>query len=104
MVTLIERLIGKGFDVAIYDREVRSARLIGANREYIEREIPHIWELMRASVDEVVDAAEVVVIGNGSNEFRAIEPRLGNGKRVVDLVRIFGARRSDGAGYEGICW
>ncbi|MGQ0766683.1 MAG: nucleotide sugar dehydrogenase [Gemmatimonadota bacterium] len=104
MVTLIEKLIGRGFEVSIYDRDVRSARLIGANREYIEREIPHIWELMRESVDEVIAAADVVVIGNGSPEFRTIERDLRPGQKVVDLVRAFGARTSDGAGYEGICW
>lgn len=104
MVSLIETLIGKGFEVTIYDREVRSASIIGSNREYIEREIPHIWELMRASVNEVLDASDVVVIGNGSAEFREIEPRLRADQRVVDLVRIFGDRVSDGVTYEGICW
>lgn len=104
MVTLIEKLIGKGFEVAIFDREVQSARLIGANREFIEREIPHIWELMRPGIDEVLAGAEIVVIGNGSPEFRAIEPRIAEGQKVVDLVRIFGPRVSDGVAYEGICW
>ena len=104
MVTLIEKLIGRGFDVTIYDREVRSASIIGSNREYIEREIPHIWELMRASVEEVLGASDVVVIGNGSSEFREILPLLRPDQRVVDLVRIFGAKASDGATYEGICW
>lgn len=104
MVTLIETLIGKGFEVTIFDREVRSANIIGSNREYVEKEIPHIWTLMRASVDEVLDASEVVVIGNGSSEFREIEPRLRDDQRVVDLVRIFGDRVSDGERYEGICW
>lgn len=104
MVTLIERLLGKGFEVTIYDREVRSANIIGSNREYVEKEIPHIWELMRASVDEVLASCDVVVIGNGSREFREIEPRLRTGQRVVDLVRIFGAKVSDGSTYEGICW
>jgi GDP-mannose 6-dehydrogenase len=104
MVALIEKLLGKGFDVTIYDRDVRQARLIGANREYIESEIPHFWELMRASVDEVLAHAETIVVGNGSSEFREIGPRLTPGQRVVDLVRIFGERRSDGASYDGICW
>ncbi|MFP5355013.1 MAG: nucleotide sugar dehydrogenase [Gemmatimonadota bacterium] len=104
MVTLIERLLGKGFEVSIYDREVRSARLIGANREYIEREIPHIWELMRESVDDVLAAADVIVIGNGSAEFREIAPRVRPGQKVVDLVRIFGVRAPERMDYEGICW
>lgn len=104
MVTLIERLIGKGAQVAIYDREVSRARLIGANREYVEREIPHIWSLMRPSMDEVLDNADTIVIGNGSPEFESIGGRLQDGQIVVDLVRAFGARRSDGKTYSGICW
>jgi GDP-mannose 6-dehydrogenase len=104
IVTLIERLIGKGVQLSIYDREVTRARLIGANKEYIEKEIPHIWSLMRGSVDEVLDDAETVVIGNGSPEFRSAESRLGNGQIIVDLVRAIGPRTSDGKKYEGICW
>lgn len=104
MVTLIERLIGKGAQVVIYDREVSSARLIGANKEYVEREIPHIWSLMRGSIAEVLADSDVVVIGNGSKEFRTIEPMLRDGQLVIDLVRAFGSRRSDGQAYSGICW
>lgn len=104
MVTLIEHLIGKGVSVTIYDREVTSARLIGANKEYVEREIPHIWTLMQGTIDEVLSQSEAVVIGNGSPEFRSIGDRLTDGQIVVDLVRAFGSRRSDGKRYEGICW
>ena len=104
MVTLIERLIGKGLQVSIFDREVTQARLIGANREFIEREIPHIWSLMRPSIDDVIRESETIVIGNGSAEFRAAEAHMGNGRVIVDLVRAFGPRTSDGQTYEGICW
>jgi GDP-mannose 6-dehydrogenase len=104
MVTLIERLIGKGMQIAIYDKEVTRARLIGANKDYIEREIPHIWSLMRGTIAEVVEGAETLVIGNGSPEFRSAESHIGNGRMVIDLVRAFGPRLSDGKHYEGICW
>jgi GDP-mannose 6-dehydrogenase len=104
MVSVVEMLIGKGANLAIYDRDVSEARLIGSNREYIEHEIPHIWSLMRASVDEVIDSSEVIVIGNGSGEFRLIEPKLRPGQVVIDLVRAFGDRTSNGDGYRGICW
>jgi GDP-mannose 6-dehydrogenase len=104
MVTLIERLIGKGSQVAIYDREVSSARLIGANKEYLEREIPHVWSLMKPSIDEVIAQSETIVIGNGSPEFRELDQQLRKGQVVIDLVRAFGARQSDGKNYEGICW
>jgi GDP-mannose 6-dehydrogenase len=104
IVSMIEHLIGKGLDLAIYDRDVTNANIIGTNREYIEREIPHIWSLVRPSIDEVLEHAEVLVIGNSTEEFRRLEPRLGNGQIVIDLVRAFGKRESDGETYRGICW
>ena len=103
MVALIELLIGKGVPLAIHDEHVSSARLIGANKEYIEAEIPHIWTLMRPTIGEVLDSAEVVIIGNGSPEYRGIQQQLVSGQMVVDLVRAFGPRTSD-AQYQGICW
>ncbi|WP_284352886.1 nucleotide sugar dehydrogenase [Roseisolibacter agri] len=103
MVSLIEMLLGKGVQVAIYDPYVRSANLIGANREYIEREIPHIWSLMRASTAEVLADAETVVVGNSASEFREIGALL-DGQPVIDLARAFGARTSEGEKYQGICW
>ncbi len=103
MVTLIETLIGKGIHLAIYDRDVSLARLFGANKEYIEREIPHISQLMRASVREVLESADIIVIGNKAEEFREIEPLLRGDQRVIDLVRLFDRPPANGA-YEGICW
>jgi|1185.fasta_scaffold00375_3 GDP-mannose 6-dehydrogenase len=104
VVTLVEKLIGKGLQLSVYDREVASARLIGSNKEYIEREIPHIWSLMRGSVAEVLDTSDVVVIGNGSAEFRAIESKLDGRHVVVDLVRAYRPQLSTGERYQGICW
>jgi GDP-mannose 6-dehydrogenase len=104
LVTLIEMLIGKGIQLAIYDPFVTSSLLMGANREYIEREVPHIWELMRGSTREVLEASDAIVIGNGAEEFRGIEGQLRADQPVVDLVRAFGPRRSDGVAYQGICW
>jgi GDP-mannose 6-dehydrogenase len=104
MVSVVEMLIGKGVSLSIYDRDVSQARLIGSNREYIEREIPHIWSLMRESVDDVISSSEVIVIGNASGEFRTIEPKIREGQIVIDLVRAFGPKVSGGNGYQGICW
>jgi GDP-mannose 6-dehydrogenase len=103
MVTLIETLIGKGLQLALYDRDVSLARLFGANKEYIEREIPHISQLMRASVAEVLEASDVIVIGNKAEEFRAPLEELRAGQVVIDLVRLFADRTSDQI-YQGICW
>jgi GDP-mannose 6-dehydrogenase len=103
IVTLVERLIGKGTQLAIYDGHVSKANLIGANREYIEKEIPHIWTLMKDTVNAVLAHGDVVIIGNGSPEFREIQPRLREGQLVIDLVRAFGAKTSDAA-YQGVAW
>ena len=102
MVTLIETLIGKGLELVIYDRDVSLARLFGSNKAYIEEEIPHIAKLMRGSIDEVLESANTIVIGNRSEEFRQIESRLRPGQTVIDLVRLFD--RTSGDGYQGICW
>ncbi|HZI17550.1 MAG TPA: nucleotide sugar dehydrogenase [Pyrinomonadaceae bacterium] len=103
VVTLVEALIGKGMQVALYDRDVNLARLFGANKEYIEREIPHISQLMRASAEEVLDCSDTIVIGNKAEEFRQATERLREGQKVIDLVRLFDGRVS-GERYEGICW
>ena len=102
MVTLIETLLGKGLELVIYDRDVSLARLVGSNREYIEHEIPHIAKLMQSSIDDVLGAADTIVIGNKSEEFRQIELRLRKDQTVIDLVRLFD--KTSGQGYQGICW
>ncbi len=103
VVSVIERLIGKGYDIKLYDREVSVAKLVGANKEYIEREIPHISNLMADDIDEVLEHSEVILIGNPAKEFEEIETKLTKEQTIVDLVRIFGNRTSD-ANYQGICW
>jgi GDP-mannose 6-dehydrogenase len=104
MVTLIETLIGKGLKLAIYDRDVSLAKLFGANKQYIEREIPHISQLMRGSVEEVVNDSEVLVIGNKASEFQGIERHIKSAQIVLDLVRLFDKPWSGNGSYEGICW
>jgi GDP-mannose 6-dehydrogenase len=102
MVDVIEHLLGKGYELRLYDRNVNMAALTGANRDYILNHIPHISRLMVDSVQEVMDFAEVVVVGNGAPEFRAAVAAAREGQQVVDLVRV--ADRRSGDGYEGICW
>jgi GDP-mannose 6-dehydrogenase len=103
LVELVERLLGKGYELRIYDRNVRLASLVGANRDYILNHIPHISKLMVESMDEVLTFGETLVIGNRSEEFRSVPERLRPGQVVVDLVRV-SQRRSDIPTYDGICW
>lgn len=103
MIEVIERLIGKGYDLRIYDKNVSIASLVGANRDFILNRIPHISKLMVNEIDEVLNHAETVVIGNKDPDFQKVLERLHDGQRLVDLVRITD-RRSDNGNYDGICW
>src|SRR5262249_4304498 len=102
MVTLIETLIGKGLDLVIYDQEVELARLFGANQEYIEREIPHISRLLTSSLNEVIEASEVIVIAKAEEEFLDLRSRINNGRTIIDLVGL--PETEDAKSYKGLCW
>ncbi|MEJ0038422.1 MAG: UDP-glucose/GDP-mannose dehydrogenase family protein [Gammaproteobacteria bacterium] len=103
IVELIERLIGKGYDLRLYDRNVNLAKLTGANRDYILNHIPHIACLMRENMREVLEHADIVVIGNSAPEFTQVPALLRDTQKVIDLVRIK-ANFGDSAHYAGICW
>src|SRR5258707_4490777 len=92
MVELTERLIGKGFDLRIYDKNVSLARIHGANRDYILNHIPHISRLMAPSVDDVLDHASTIVIGNAAPEFRDVPKWLTDEQTVIDFVRVTDSR------------
>jgi GDP-mannose 6-dehydrogenase len=104
IVILAEALLGKGYELRIYDRNVSLARLVGANREYITRQIPHLSSLLCDTLDEVIDASDVIVVGNAAPEFAEAVLRCGPEQLVVDLVRLPVAREDVKARYEGICW
>lgn len=88
VIEVIERLIGKGYDLRVYDRNVNIAALVGANRDFILNRIPHISRLMAASVDAVLEHAQTIVIGNYDSEFSQIHAKLREDQSLVDLVRI----------------
>jgi GDP-mannose 6-dehydrogenase len=103
VVEVIERLLGKGYDLRLYDRNVKLASLVGANRDYILNRIPHISRLMVERVEDILGFAETIVIGNGDKEFRGVVDRLRDGQIIVDLVRITQSQSVAGK-YDGICW
>jgi len=103
MVAVIEYLIGKGFDVRIYDFNVNIAKLVGANKNYILNHIPHISRLMVDSINDIVEYAETIVIGNNAAEFSDILSRTNDSQVVVDLVRV-SQQVSQRGRYDGICW
>jgi GDP-mannose 6-dehydrogenase len=103
VIEVIERLLGKGYDLRIYDKNVNMASLVGANRDYILNHIPHISKLMVPSVQAVVDFAETIVVGNNDAEFRKLPAQVAGHQTIVDFVRIMEGSHSNGK-YDGICW
>ena len=101
---LTEGLIGKGYDVSIYDREVSLARIHGSNKLYIEQVIPHISCLLKDRLDDALQGAEVVVVAKRSREFSNVLSGATNGNHVIDLAGLFEATERGREGYEGICW
>jgi GDP-mannose 6-dehydrogenase len=104
IVILAEALLGKGLSLSIYDQNVSLAKLVGANKEYIEQQIPHLSSLLRNTIDEVIAQSEVIVVGNRSPEFVDALGRTRPDQIVIDLVRLpmYGALLP--AEYRGICW
>jgi GDP-mannose 6-dehydrogenase len=104
IVILAEALLGKGRTLCIYDRNVSLARLVGANKEYIDRQIPHLSSLLCDTIDEAIDRSEVIVVGNQSPEFAQALKRARPDQIVIDLVRLPISGDLLQAKYRGICW
>jgi GDP-mannose 6-dehydrogenase len=104
IVILAEALLGKGYSLCIYDRNVSLARLVGANKEYINKQIPHLSSLLSESIDEVIEKSDVIVVGNGSPEFADALKRTRPDQTVIDLFRLNVQKDEIPAEYTGICW
>jgi GDP-mannose 6-dehydrogenase len=104
MVILAEALLGKGRSLRIFDENVSLARLVGANKGYIETQIPHLSSLLCQTIDEVLDHAEIIVVGNRSPAFAAAIEKARGDQIVIDLVRLPVSLGRVVADYRGICW
>jgi GDP-mannose 6-dehydrogenase len=103
-VQLVKRLLGEGCEIRIWDDNVALGRLIGSNREYIERVIPHIGSLLNADMAEVLRDAEVVVIGTRGLDLDFLQKNIRPDQEVIDLVNLEKTRRVQTTAYKGICW
>ena len=86
------------------ESNVSLARLVGANKEYIEKQIPHLSSLLCDTIDEVLDASQVIVVGNQAPEFCDALTRCRRDQIIIDLVRLPVVGSLLQADYRGICW
>jgi GDP-mannose 6-dehydrogenase len=103
LVELAERLIGKGFDLAVYDRDLEPDKLVGRNRQFALEHLPHLSRLLVNDLDEVIARSDVIVIGTPHSVFVELLPRLRSDQHVVDLAGHDEALRGH-PHYEGACW
>ena len=101
MVELIEQLHGKGHELRLFDPSVQLSRIIGANRDYMNRSMPHISSMLADNADDVIAFADLIIIGNGDKSYADIASRARPDQIIVDLVRI---EDRDHPGYDGINW
>jgi len=103
LVTLAETLIGKGYELSIYDKNVSIAKLTGSNKAFIEKEIPHISNLLASTIDEVYNLSDILIIGSKDPDFEYLAT-MDTDKTVIDLVRITDDIANTGGNYQGLCW
>lgn len=102
IVDVVETLLGKGFNISIYDKNVKISELTGTNREFIMAKIPHLQHFVTDNLDDVITASDVIVVTNKETEFNDILSRY-PGKIIVDLVRAWEDIDYSGV-YEGLSW
>ena len=103
-VILAERLLGRGYDLRIFDRSVQVARLTGSNRAYIEREIPHLERLLSQDPAAALEGAGLAVLGHIGHDDRLALLGALRAHKVLDLAGIAEVRDHPGIAYQGLCW
>ncbi len=108
MVMLVETLIGKGYNIKIYDKNISLARLVGSNKKYIEKEIPHISSLLVEEVEDILQSSEVIILGNKEEEFQNVHTKIRRDQIILDLCRAINKNNlsvdNRSFTYDGICW
>lgn len=102
VLTLIEKLIGKGYELKLYDSNIILSKLTGKNKEFLHAHLPHINKLLETNIEDVINGSEVLVIGTKEDEFKKVVKEEVV-KTIIDLVRI-DKEKVSGGNYVGICW
>jgi len=103
-ITLVETLLGRGFNICIFDENLDLDKLVGANKAFLEQELPHIATLMCKTIDQLLDESETIVVANSNQSFKLVPHMLREDQKIIDLVGIIKDSGITDRNYEGICW
>jgi len=104
ILRVVGALVGKGYSLLLHDPNIDMERVLGANRRFVEAEVPYLPERLRPTLREVVEANEVLVVANGAKEFRGVGALLGPGQALVDLVHAVDPGSVSHGEYHGLAW
>jgi GDP-mannose 6-dehydrogenase len=104
VIPMVETLVGRGYEVAIYDPCVKPEEIFGANEQFLRGALPHFAKLMRADPQQLLAESEVLVVTNGSAQFKELLQSVAGSKDVVDLHGLAKQENGSDASYQGICW
>jgi GDP-mannose 6-dehydrogenase len=104
ILRVVNALVGKGYSVLLHDSNIDMERVLGANRAFVENEVPYLPERLRSSLDEVVGASEVVVVANGSPEYAGVGTLLKPDQLLVDLAHVVDPSTVAPGNYHGLAW
>ncbi len=104
IVSVVGALVGKGYELLLHDAHVDVSRLVGANRQYLEAEIPYLDRLLRKDPKEVVEGSDTIVIANAHPQYREVPAWMRDGQTLVDLVRLVEKNEVGRGEYVGIAW
>lgn len=103
-IIMAETLVGRGYQVRIYDEKVELSQLIGSNKSFLEKELPHIASLMSDTIESLVSDSDVLVITNGTKSFHQIPELMRDGQMMIDLVGLAKDNSEIKEQYHGIGW
>ncbi|MFD0694223.1 UDP-glucose dehydrogenase family protein [Paenibacillus sp. GCM10027628] len=103
VVKLLERLIGKGYEIRIYDHNVLASQLVGANKQYIESTVPHLANLLTPDLSDINEFADLIIVTQKNTEYQSFVTDILASKPVIDLVRILDTI-PDSNHYKGLLW
>jgi GDP-mannose 6-dehydrogenase len=104
ILRVISSLVGKGYSLLLHDPNIDMERVLGANRRFVEDEVPYLPERLRTDLAQVVRESEVVVVANGAKEYRGVGAMLRSGQILVDLVHAVDAKSVVHGEYHGLAW